>query len=62
MPVRLTVEARDALNRLAFRLTGDTMSRVELSDALMAACKVAETDYDKTLHALTGNEETKDDQ
>lgn len=61
IPVRLAIDARDALSRLSFRLTGDTMRRVELSDALTIACMIAETHYAETLKTLRETTEGKSD-
>lgn len=58
-PVRLTPEAREALNRLSYTLTGRAMKRVDLSSALIAACVIAQEEIDRTTAALP--EGTDDD-
>lgn len=42
--VNLTTEARDALRGLSFSLTGQAGRRVTLSEAMIAACRLAEND------------------
>ena len=59
-PVRLTPEARDALRRMVFRLTGSAMRQVEASDALIAACAVAEQHFDETVEILKGADDGND--
>lgn len=56
-PVRLTPEAREALRRMVFRLTGSAMRQVEASDALIAACIVAEQHFDETVQTLKGSDD-----
>jgi hypothetical protein len=55
-PVRLTPEAREALNRLSYALTGRVISKVDLSAALIAACATAQQHIEETAAALTAGD------
>lgn len=50
--VNVAVQSRDALRALAFTLTGKAGQRVTLSDALRAACAVANDHQDAAVAAL----------
>jgi hypothetical protein len=54
--VTIDTEAREELRRLAYTLTGAAARRVELGEALRAACSVARAHPDETLAALTANQ------
>ena len=47
---------RSALRSLAFRLTGATDRRVTLTEALRAACIVADAHIDEAVAALPGGD------
>lgn len=60
--MRVTPASREALRRLTFALTGQAGRRVDLSDALTAACTVALADVPAAAAALvqsTGEEQTE---
>lgn len=54
--INVTSDARDALRSLAFALTGKAGQRVTLSDALRAACIVANDHQDAAVAALKPQE------
>lgn len=51
-PVRLTDDARNALHDLSYVLTGAARRKVNLSDALIAACALAVADPAATVAKL----------
>jgi hypothetical protein len=57
--LKVTPASREALRSLTFALTGQIGRRVDLSDALTAACTVAQRDLAATAAALTGEEQTE---
>lgn len=57
--LKVTPASREALRSLTFALTGQIGRRVDLSDALTAACKVALADVPAAAAALSGEEQTE---
>ncbi|MFH0246562.1 hypothetical protein ACGRHY_30000 [Streptomyces sp. HK10] len=57
--LRVTPASREALRTLTYALTGQVSRRVDLSEALTAACKVAQQNLPATVTALTGEERTE---
>ncbi|MBK3583005.1 hypothetical protein JHN49_04495 [Streptomyces sp. MBT57] len=53
--MRVTPASREALRLLTFALTGKAGRRVDLSDALTAACNVAMTNVDAAAESLKSN-------
>lgn len=54
--MNVTTDAREHLRSLAYRLTGATGRRITLSDALLAACAVANQNIDDAAAVLTTEE------
>jgi hypothetical protein len=55
--VSLTPEARSALRDLTYALTGATRKHVTLSDAVIAACKMASADLTRTVDELPDDQQ-----